>query len=77
MDSGTLSNPQFTAFVKDRFELVRIENEHAPDVFTRLGVKEFPTVIVLGPDGKELSRIEGDPGPEELQKKLVPFAKGA
>lgn len=77
MDSGTLSNQPFSDFVKNRFELVRIEKEHAPDVFARLGVKEFPTVIVLGSDGKELSRIEGDPGPEELQKKLAPFAKGA
>lgn len=77
MDSGTLCNTQFSDFVKDRFELVRIEKEHAPDVFARLEVKEFPTVIVLSPDGKELARIEGDPGPEEMQKKLAPFAKGA
>lgn len=77
MDSGTLSDAGFASFVKDRFELVRIEMEHHAAAFERLQITDFPSIVILGPDGKELARMTGDPGPTELQAKLAPYAKGA
>ena len=75
MDSGTLSDAKLGELVKQGFEPVRVVREERRADWDRLAVKSIPVMIVLGADGKEIARFEGDPGPQELRTLLEPHAK--
>ena len=70
MDSGTLSDEGFSTYAKTNFELVKLDQAENGAEFEKLGITSVPAVVVLGSDGKEIARINGDPGPAELQAQL-------
>ena len=59
MDSGTLSDAKVDAFVREHYVAVRIEKEHQTAAFDRLHIKDFPSTILLRPDGTEVARLPG------------------
>jgi thioredoxin-like negative regulator of GroEL len=70
MDSGTLSNESFNTYAKAKFELVKLDQGENGADFEKLGITSIPTVVVLGSDGQEIARIDGDPGASELKARL-------
>ena len=70
MDSGTLSDESLSSYAKANFELVRIEQGENGAEFEKLNITAMPSVVVLSSDGKEITRISGDPGPAKLKEQL-------
>jgi protein-disulfide isomerase len=70
MDSGTLSDKTFSSFASANFELVKIDKAANAAQFEKLGITSMPVLVVLGSDGDEIARIDGDPGPAELKSQL-------
>ena len=70
----TLSNDQVKAYVRDRFELVRLEQgegDAAQDAAVEsLDVGDFPSVLVLDSKGIERYRFEGFEHPDEFLDEL-------
>jgi thiol:disulfide interchange protein len=70
----TLSNDEVKAYVRDRFELVRLEmrdGDAAQDAaIESLGVGDFPAVLVLDDKGIERYRIVGFEHPEEFLQEV-------
>ena len=70
----TLSNDQVKAYVRDRFELVRLEKgegDAAQDAaIESLKVDDFPSVLVLDSKGMERYRFGGFDRPDEFLNEL-------
>jgi hypothetical protein len=52
-------NPQVSELIRRRFVPVRMHIKEQPTMWKRFDVRWTPTVVVLGPDGKEGRRVEG------------------
>ena len=70
MDSGTLSDEGFSTYANANFELVKLDQAANAAECEKLGITSVPAVVVLGSDGEEIARINGDPGPAELKVQL-------
>lgn len=70
MDSGTLSDATVDAYVREHFIAVRIEKENQQPAFESLGIKAFPSTILLRPDRTEVTRLPGYLGPQDFVEKL-------
>lgn len=70
MDSGTLSDPQVDAFVRQNFVAVRVEKENQATAFDSLQIKDFPSTILLRPDRTEVARLPGVLSPQEFIEKV-------
>lgn len=53
-------------FIADHFATARVHIKEQPTAFHRFGARWTPTVLMLGPDGKELRRVEGFLPADEL-----------
>jgi thiol-disulfide isomerase/thioredoxin len=53
---------------------IEIDAEHHLDVVRRLGILRTPTTLVLGPDGHEVLRAQGQPTKQQVLAALAPFA---
>lgn len=70
MDSGTLSNEAFNTYAQANFELVKLDQAANSAECEKLGITSIPSIVLLGSDGKEIVRIDGDPGPDKLKSQL-------
>jgi thiol:disulfide interchange protein len=59
----------------DRFRLLRVDTDRHPETARHFRVAAMPTLLGLGPDGKELFRFEGLMDPEELAETLAHAAR--
>jgi hypothetical protein len=59
-------NPRVSEFIRQHFTPVRIHIKEQPTMWKRFEVRWTPTVLILGPDGKEARRVEGFLPAEEL-----------
>jgi|GEM_PF-5172375 len=55
---GPLTNPEVVSLIRDRTLPVSIVYQEEPDALERLGIRVFPTTLLLR-EGREVSRIEG------------------
>ncbi|HLJ12604.1 MAG TPA: thioredoxin family protein [Planctomycetaceae bacterium] len=64
MEKEVLNSPQLLKLLDSGFVAVKVclEKPHNLKVQARFGVEVMPTDLILGPDGKVLSRTEGYPG---------------
>jgi hypothetical protein len=63
-------NPAVTDLIAREFVPVRVHIKEQPGMWHRFGVRWTPTVLVLGPDGKEVRRVEGYLPADELLGQL-------
>jgi len=42
-----------------RFVAVRVDGDQRPDLVKRLEVTGYPTIVFMGPEGKEIGRVRG------------------
>ena len=73
LDETTWPDPQVAAWIKDNAVAVRIDTDKArKDLAPKLGIRSYPTVILLDAQGRELRRSLGFQKPAEMLK----FLKG-
>lgn len=59
MYSETLSHPQIAQANNARFETAFVSKETHPDIVAKLGIRAFPTTLVVNPDGTLKDSIRG------------------
>ncbi len=68
--AATLDQPQFAAFARTNLTLLSVEGSAAGakgrlggmDLVKKYGVRVYPTVVLVGPDGKVLTMVDYPPG---------------
>lgn len=59
MVGESLRAPQVKRFLNDSFETVYADRFEQPELAARLGVRRFPTTVIVGPDNEVIDVIEG------------------
>jgi thiol-disulfide isomerase/thioredoxin len=54
---------------------IEVDAEHHLDVVRRLGILRTPTTLVLGPDGREVTRAAGAPTRQQVLDTLAELAR--
>lgn len=65
MEQRTFPDPGVVLEMKD-FIAIKVDTQERIDIERKYGVEYYPTVILLNPEGKEVSRYIGYLGPEEM-----------
>jgi TolA-binding protein len=55
----TFGDPAVAKLMNDRFVVMKVHARSEPVLVEKLSIPYFPTVILAGPDGKILGRVEG------------------
>ncbi len=75
MLSETLMHPQLAPAVAQLFETTTVNANQNPELVQKLGVRAFPTTLVVSPDGRLLSKLEGFVAPQMLGEHLNPVLR--
>jgi len=70
MDDSTYPDPYVQKFLKN-FELGMVNAEVDTSLAARYGVRSYPTILLLKPNGDEIDRIVGYYPPEEFVTQIV------
>lgn len=70
MLSETLAHPQIARANNHYFETAAVSHDDHPELVERLGVKAFPTTLLVRPDGSLAARLQGYVKPEKFAEKL-------
>ena len=65
MEEGTYPDPGVVSEMKD-FIAIKVDTQKRIDIESKYGITYYPTVIILDPQGKEVSRHIGYLGPSEM-----------
>lgn len=70
MDEDVFTDPAFGDFMNERFVSVKIDAEagNGPNLAALYGVRVYPTLLWVDPDGRVLSRREGAAYQTELKR---------
>lgn len=71
LEQTTWADDRVTQTIDGRFVPLHVDGQRDPQLAARLGVRSYPAVIVLSPDGQLLGRVDGYRGPHEMQSFLV------
>lgn len=82
LERQVLSNPQFAQAVKDKFIFVKLDfTDNSPEgissspnkpLLDRFGIKSFPTIVVLDPNGQRLFDVPyRTGGPQTYAQELI------
>jgi thioredoxin-like negative regulator of GroEL len=77
MVTETWSHPQIRAGVAHFCEAITINATHAPELAKQLGVRAYPTTLVISPDAQLLCRIEGFANPQKFAEQMWPVLRAA
>ena len=64
------SDSKVTATLKDSFVALKVDGAKESKLMQKMQVEGLPTVVIMAPDGKELTRVVGYVTPEEMQAAL-------
>lgn len=73
MVAETYQNPQLAPLFARLFETASVKQAEAPELVAKLGVRLYPTTLVISPTGKLLGRMEGHIAPDEIGRHLNPL----
>lgn len=71
MVKETLSHPQIARANNFRFETAVLSNEAQPELVEKLGVKAFPTTLIVNPDGSLRARVKGFVEPARFAEQVL------
>lgn len=77
MHHETLSHPQIYAVVAAHTEPVSVNASVSPKLAKHLGVRSFPTTLIISPQGQLLLSMEGFVEPGEFADQVWPVLKQA
>ena len=69
----TYSHPAIQKWLKPRTETVLADADRYAALIKRLGLRGYPTTVVVSPEGKVLDVIEGFVGPREFADRVGPL----
>lgn len=72
MQKETLSHPQLQPAFARLFEMTEVNASRQHELAARLGVRAFPTTLVISPNGQVLAKLEGYIAPRDISKRLNP-----
>lgn len=72
MVAETLSHPQIARATNQRYETALLSNETQPELVEKLGVRAFPTTMIVNTDGSTLARVLGFVEPAKFAAQLLP-----
>lgn len=77
MREETFSKPQIGAGISVSTEPVMFNAVDAPELAKKLGIRAFPTTLIISPDSKLLHRIEGFVTADEFAETVWPVLRQA
>ena len=72
METETYIHPQIQASIRELFVTAKIKKEQNPQLVEQLGVRAFPTTLLIAPNGDLITRIEGFVNPKKFVHKIRP-----
>lgn len=69
MEEGTYPDPRVVSEMKD-FIAIKVDTQKRIDIESKYGITYYPTVVILDPKGKEVSRHIGYLGPLEMVNEI-------
>lgn len=73
MVAETYTHPELAPAFAKLFETVAVEQADNPQLVEQLGVRMFPTTLIVSPAGSLLGRLEGHVPAENIGEKLNPI----
>ncbi len=70
MERRTLADPVVADVVSGEFVATTLDGDEDGRLLNELGVKAFPTIVVVMPRGDILTRVEGFTAPRDLAYRL-------
>ena len=70
LERTTWSDSKVSATLKGSFVALKVDGAKESKLMEKLEVEGLPTVVIMAPDGKELTRVVGYVTPEEMQAAL-------
>ena len=67
MEENTYPDPRVVSELRD-FVAIKVDTQKRIDIENRYGITYYPTVVLLDPKGKEITRYTGYLGPEDMVK---------
>lgn len=77
MERETLADHSVVSAIETKFVAASLPAEKNPDLVRRLGVRTYPTTVIISPQAALLDRISGYVGPAELRDRLRVAAEKA
>lgn len=71
MYKETLSRPEIARANNQRFETAFVNKEDQPEVVEKLGIKAFPTTLVVNPDGTLRTALRGFVEPKDYVDQVI------
>jgi thioredoxin-like negative regulator of GroEL len=71
LDTRTFTDPEIRALLNDRFVPLKVDAHRSPDLAEKLNIKNYPTLVFAGPDGRILGYQEGFLEPPKLKEQLT------
>jgi thioredoxin-related protein len=75
LEKDTLSSPQIAEMVGSGFVAAKLDGPKDPKLAKRLGVRAYPTLVIISPENKVLDSISGYVEADELINRLDSAAK--
>ena len=72
LEANTLRDKDVAYHIDSGFIAVKVDGDQCPQLVEKFKVKGFPTLIIVGSDGKEIARRSGYVEPDVLLKWLMP-----
>ncbi len=67
MEENTYPDPRVISELRD-FVAIKVDTQKRIDIETKYGIAYYPTMVLLDPKGKEITRYIGYLGPEDIVK---------
>jgi thioredoxin-like negative regulator of GroEL len=65
LEATTFKDREVSAVIQNGYVAVKIDVDRNPELASKYGVKSYPTIVLVAPDGREIARRSGyvDAGP--------------
>jgi thioredoxin-like negative regulator of GroEL len=65
LEATTFKDREVSATIQNGYVAVKIDVDRNPELAAKFGVKAYPTIVLVAPDGREIARRSGyvEPGP--------------
>lgn len=71
MVEETFSHPQIAKANNERFETAILSRDKQPEIVKKLGIRAFPTTLLVNPDGSLQGRLEGFAEPVKFAQQFL------
>jgi thioredoxin-like negative regulator of GroEL len=77
MLAETYSQPEVRRMLREHVEAVKVDAREYPAIVERLGIRGYPTTLLVSPDGSVLDAIEGFATAKAFTGRIAPLLKSS